>query len=99
MYKPVGETSDELDSQGLIKDISASGIGVEVNSLNAYKFDHQPGEKFEVTIQFSTENVINVIASVKSVKKSKSPGTLFLGLEYVNLSREAGKQINFFLMP
>ena len=96
-YKPMG-SSPELKLSGMIRDISPKGLGMEVAASNAINFPHNPGDKFEVNIQFPSGKTICVVAQIKSVKKSKTPGSLFLGLEFTDIDRDANKQITFFMM-
>ncbi len=98
LYSPVTHSS-ELNLYGVIKDISATGLGVEVAASNALKFSHNPGNKFKISFQLPSGNTISVVAIIRSVKDSKTPGRLFLGLEFTEISTDANKHLKFFMMP
>jgi CRP/FNR family cyclic AMP-dependent transcriptional regulator len=90
--------SSHVDLNGVIKDISPMGLGVEVIERNAMNVSHKPGNQLKISFQLPSGSSVNEVAIIKSVKKSKVPGYLFLGLEFSNISRDALKQIGFFMM-
>jgi len=90
--------SSKINLHGLIKDISPMGVGIEVNARNAMNVSHQTGDQMKISFQLASGGTINVVAIIKSVKKSKVPGYLFLGLEFKDISKDALKQIGFFMM-
>jgi CRP-like cAMP-binding protein len=90
--------SSKVNLHGVIKDISPVGAGIKVNARNAMNVSHKPGNQLKISFQLPSENTINVVAIIKSVKKSKVPGYLFLRLEFKDISKDALKQIGFFMM-
>jgi len=97
IYRSVGSSS-ELKLSGMFKDISLKGLGTEVPASNALHFTHNAGDDFEINIQLPSGKTIDVVAQIRSVKKSKRAGYLLLGLEFKDISRDANKQIGFFMM-
>jgi len=90
--------SKTSDLRGVVKDISPMGMGVEVNARNTMKVSHKAGSQLKMSFQLPSGISIDVDAIIKSVKKSSVPGYLFMGLEYKDISRDALKQIGFFMM-
>jgi len=97
LYSPVTHSS-KLNLHGVIKDISPLGLGVEVSAGNTINFSHDPGNHLKISFQLPSGSTINVVAIIRSVKKSKVPGYLFLGLEFKDISKDALRQIDFFMM-
>lgn len=90
--------SSKVNLHGLIKDISPMGVGIEVNARNAMNVSHKTGNQLKISFQLASGSTINVVAIIKSVEKSRVPGYLFLGLEFKDISKDALKQIGFFMM-
>ena len=90
--------SSHADLHGVIKDISPMGLGVEVIERNTMNFTHNPGNQLKISFQLPSGSTINEVAIIRSVKKSKVPGYLFLGLEFKDISKNAVRQIGFFMM-
>ena len=97
LYSPVTHSS-KLSLHGVIEDISPLGLGVEVSAGNTINFSHDPGNHLKISFQLPSGSTINVVAIIRSVKKSKVPGYLFLGLEFKDISKDALRQIGFFMM-
>jgi len=96
-YGPVSHSS-ELHLHGVIKDISPLGLGVEVIAQNTLNVDHKPGNHLKILFQLLSGSTINAVAEIKSITKSKVSGYLFLGLKFINISKDASKKIGFFMM-
>lgn len=90
--------SSQVKLRGVIKDISPMGVGMEVNARNAMNVSHEPGNQLKISFRLPSGSAINEAVIIKSVKKSTVPGYLFLGLEFKDISRDALKQIGFFMM-
>jgi len=90
--------SKKVPLHGVIKDISPMGVGMEINARNTMNVSHEPGNQLKISFRLPSGSSINEVAIIKSVKKSKVPGYLFLGLEFKDISKDALKQIGFFMM-
>jgi CRP-like cAMP-binding protein len=90
--------SSKVTLRGVIKDISPMGVGIEVNARNVMNVSHKPENQLKISFRLSSRSSINEVAIIKSVKKSTVPGYLFLGLEFKDISKDALKQIGFFMM-
>lgn len=97
-YRPVDSLS-ALDLNGVIKDISPIGLGVEVPLSRRFKFAYIPGSELEVSFQLPSGETVKERALIRWGKESKIPNHLLLGLEFSNLSSYSAKQIRFFVMP
>ena len=90
--------SSQLHLRGVIKDISPLGLGVEVITQNTLHVNHNPGSHFKILFQLPSGSSIHETAEVKSMRKGEVPGHLFLGLEFIHISKAASKEIGFFMM-
>ncbi len=97
IYRSVTHSS-EVTLHGVIKDISPMGVGIEVNARNAMNVSHNPGNQLKISFRLPSGSSINEVVIIRSVKKSKVPSYLFLGLEFKDISKDALKQIGFFMM-
>ena len=98
IYRPL-DSSPKIRLEGQIKDISLSGMGLEVRVKNAQRFSHKSGVKLYIETILPNGKKIDFTAEIISVFKDRTPGKLFLGLTFDELSDEARKSLGFFLMP
>lgn len=98
VYRPVDSPS-KARLEGLIKDISLSGMGLDVRTKNALKFSHKPGTKFHLETVLPNGKEIDFTAKIVSVIDDRTPGKLFLGMTFDELADGARKSLGFFLMP
>jgi len=97
-YRPVG-SSTEVRLPGRIKDISLSGIGMEIMAQNLTNFTHGDGDSFVVITVLPNGKSLEVEAKIMKNTKSETPGRLLLGMAVTELSAGAKKSLGFFLMP
>ena len=97
-YRPV-DSSPKVPLEGLIKNISLSGMGLDVRVKNAQKFSHKPGVTLHIETVLPNGKDLNFTAKIISVFEDRTPGKLFLGMTFVELTDEARKRLGFFLMP
>jgi CRP/FNR family cyclic AMP-dependent transcriptional regulator len=96
-YGPLGG-SRSFRLNGMIRDVSLNGVGVEVPYDNTKELRHEPGGELALNIQFTSGKTISLESRIKSVRRSITLGYLFLGLEFKNLSKEAIRQISMFML-
>jgi hypothetical protein len=84
---------------GRIKDLSMSGMGLEVPSGNETARGHEVGESFHIDAVLPNGQELNVTAEIVSVKKLQ--GKVRLGMQFKELPDYYGakKTLGFFLMP
>ena len=99
-YRPAhsGKAFQALLS-GRIKDLSMSGMCLEVPSGNETARGHEVGESFHIDAVLPNGQELNVTAEIVSVKKQ--PGKVRLGMQFKELPDYYGakKTLGFFLMP
>ena len=98
IYRPV-DASPKVRLEGQIKNISLSGMGLDVRIKNTQKFSHKPGVKLRIETILPSGKNIDFTAKIISVFEDRTPGKLFLGMNFVELTDEARKRLGFFLMP
>ena len=97
-YWPVDKTS-KVRLEGRIKDISMSGMGLEVRAKNTKKFSHRSGHRLHIETVLPNGTKIDFTAKIVSEIENRIPGKLFFGMTFDELSDAARKGLGFFLMP
>ena len=97
-YRPVG-LSSKVRLDGRIKDISNSGIGMEIMVENTTSYSHMQGDSFVVNAVLPNNQSLELQVKVKTVTKSASSKRLLLGTSITEISAGAKKSLGFFLMP
>jgi c-di-GMP-binding flagellar brake protein YcgR len=98
MYKPLFD-SKKLSLWGRVKDISRSGMRLEVPTANTLKCSHEPDNDFAASAFLPTGKRLDVSAKIVKCDKSSAKGTAELGVKFVNLNEHANQVLGFFLMP
>jgi len=85
--------------KGRIKDISMSGLSIEVFPKNEAATPHKEGDSFHIDTVLPNGQDLNVTAEIVSVKKKR--GKIRLGMKFRELPDYYGtrKTLGFFLMP
>ena len=99
-YKPaLSGKAFQARLAGRIKDLSMSGMCLEVPSGNETATGHEVGESFHIDAVLPNGQELNVTAEIVSVKKQ--PGKVRLGMQFKELPDYYGakKTLGFFLMP
>lgn len=98
VYRPVG-SSAKLRLLGRIKDISISGVGLDVSAENRLNFSHKPGDEFVISTVLPNRKQLDATAKIVSARKAQAPGRLSIGMSFTDMTGEARKTLGFFLMP
>jgi hypothetical protein len=85
--------------KGRVRNVSLSGIGLDVGAGNSLNFPHELGKVFRVRMTLPNRKEVEVDAKIVTVRKSGIEGRLDVGLAIVNITEEARKILGFFLMP
>jgi CRP/FNR family cyclic AMP-dependent transcriptional regulator len=96
IYRPVG-SSPKLALHGKVKDISMGGLALEVRPKNALNFSHEKGDKFHINTVLPNGKEITVTSEVLSTKNNPTLGTLFMGMEFSDVSEGDGRTLGFFM--
>ena len=85
--------------EGIVKDISVGGAGLEVMPMNSPVFPHRVGEEFILEITLPNRKKVDVSCKLISIREGKSTDSLFLGVSFLEISEHSSKNLRFFLMP
>jgi CRP/FNR family cyclic AMP-dependent transcriptional regulator len=97
-YRPVG-LSPKASLPGRIKDISLSGVGMEIVGQNTASFSHIDGDSFVLNTILPNGKDLELKGKIVSLKQGETPGKLQMGMSVTELSENAKKLLGFFLMP
>jgi hypothetical protein len=95
--RPVTDPAPQADIGGEIKDISLSGVGVEVRPMSFASFPPHHGDKFHLETRLPNKKPISFTAKVVWMKQG-TPGAHFLGMSFTDLPEVARKELGFFMM-
>lgn len=98
MYRPVN-TTKTVKLWGRIKDISKSGMRLEIKKTNSFKYSHEPGDEFISSTFLPTGKRFDVRLKIVNHKEPPSVDKLSLGVIFLSPSEAAEKALGFFLMP
>jgi CRP-like cAMP-binding protein len=87
----------DITLKGTIKNLSMSGLGLEVARRNESVMSHEIGEVFQVETVLPNTKELKLICSL--VRLSKGRGHITLGMTYRELSNDARRVLGFFLLP
>ncbi len=97
VYCPPGSSRmDKLTGQ--IKNISLHGVGMSVSAKNTVNFPHRRGDEFEISTTLPNGQGLDVLGKVRWVTKDDILGQLHLGVEFIELTKQASRRLGFFLM-
>lgn len=97
-YRPF-DASPNVSLAGQIKDISFTGVGLEVSKINEMDYPHDKGSVFLVSTVLPNGKEIEFVSEVVYTSKDSNTGKIFMGMEITDLGHEARKTLGFFLMP
>ncbi len=96
--RPVGSSS-RLCLNGIVKNISLSGVNVEIREKTAAKFSYDPGDEFHIDLALPGGKDVHLTAKVMSSRKVRLAGMLSLGMVFTDMREGTQKDLGFFLMP
>ena len=97
-YRPVG-LSPKVRLLGRIRDMSLSGLGMEIAAKNTTSFSHMDGDSFVVDTVLPNGKSLELEAKIATLTIGETPGKLFMGMFVTELSAGVKKSLGFFLMP
>lgn len=95
--RPIGSLSETPPIKGQIKDISNSGVGVEVRATRAVNNAIEQGEEFHINTALPNGKELNAIVRIVTKKKSQTFGKISLGMEFTEMSYDSRSALGFFL--
>ncbi len=84
---------------GVIKDISLGGAGLEVRPENVSKFPFKKGDELIVNTLLPYDKALDFKAKIVSIKKGRTLGSFFFGMSFTDLADISLKNLGFFLLP
>lgn len=97
-YRPV-DSSPRLRLNGIVKNISLTGINVEVKGKTMANFPHDPGDAFCIDLTLPNGKDIHVTSRLLSFRKPRFAGMLSMGMVFADMKEGTKKELGFFLMP
>ena len=97
-YRPV-DSSSRLRLNGIIKNISLTGVNMEVRAKTVVNFSHDPGDGFHIDLTLPNGKEVYLTARILSSRKPRFAGMLSLGMVFTDMREGATKELGFFLMP
>jgi CRP-like cAMP-binding protein len=93
------EKNSILTMPGRIKDISKTGLRLEVSEANSYRCSHQPGDEFFLKAILPNGKKLEVRTKIVRLHEPPAKGMLALGMRFQKMDIETNKVLGFFLMP
>jgi hypothetical protein len=84
---------------GIVKNISLSGVNVEIREKTAAKFSYDPGDEFHIDLTLPGGKDVHFMTKVLSSRKPRVAGMLSLGMVFTDMREGTQKDLGFFLMP
>lgn len=97
-YRPCN-SSTNISLSGKVKDLSLNGLGLVADMNSSVNISYKPGRKFHFEMTLPNGKELVFIAQIVSVNKEKYPGSLFLGMAFVEMTAAVKKKLGFYLMP
>lgn len=97
-YRPV-DAPAKLHLIGSIRDISMTGINMEIRTKNTTNYSHDPGDEFNIKMTLPTGKDVHVEARIVGIRKPQTPGTISLGMVFTYKRESTRNDLGFFLMP
>ncbi len=97
-YRPV-DSPARINLNGSIKNISLTGINMEVRVNVAANFSHVVGDEFNIDFTLPNGKDAYITARIQALRKPQVPGTIVLGMAITDMREGSKKVLGFFLMP
>jgi CRP-like cAMP-binding protein len=98
MYRPVRETS-HINLWGHIKDLSKSGMRLDILESNTYRRSHKPGDEFMANAILPSGQRLDVPTMIARIHEPPAKGVLSMGMTFTKIDQNLNKTLGFFLMP
>lgn len=96
-YRPVA-LSPKVRLIGRIKDMSLSGVGMEIAVRNVSNYSHMESDLFVLTTVLPNGKDLELKAKIVSLTQGETPEKLLIGMAFLELTENAKKELGFFLM-
>jgi CRP-like cAMP-binding protein len=97
-YAPAKQAKDSYGNlKGFIKNISMTGLRMEVPSKNSALASHDVGNYFRIHMVLPNQQPLTVTAKIVYLNKEK--GKILLGMSFFDLPEHSRKTLWFFMLP
>lgn len=97
-YGPAKEAKDSYGNlKGFIKNISMTGLQMEISSKNFAFASHEVGDYFRIHTVLPNQQPLTVTAKIVYLNKQK--GEILLGMSFLDLPEHSRKTLWFFMLP
>jgi len=96
-YRPI-DAPDNVRLSGQVKNISAGGLGLVVTARNTTTYSHEVGDVFEIDMILPNGRAFEAQATIINASKERTPGSVYLGMAFTEMTGEARKVIGFYLL-
>jgi CRP-like cAMP-binding protein len=97
-YAPANPAKDSRENlRGFIKNISMTGLRMEIASKNSALTSYNVGDYFRVQTVLPNQQPLTVTGKIVSVNKEK--GKICLGMSFLDLPEHFRKTLWFFMLP
>jgi hypothetical protein len=97
IYRP-RNAPNRIQLQGKMIDISVGGASMLIGSQNALNFKHSVGDEILMLTSLPSGRELELVGRISTLNKNKIPGSIQVGLEFIDLDGEAAKALGFFMM-
>jgi c-di-GMP-binding flagellar brake protein YcgR len=97
MYRPV-QDKERVNLWGQMKDLSRTGMCLEVPETNSFQCSHEPGDEFFASAFLPTGKRLDVQVKIARAYDPPKKGLLSFGMLFLNLNESIRKTLGFFLM-
>jgi len=97
MYRTIDAATKAI-LWGMMKDLSRTGMCLEVPQTNNYKCSHEPGDLFAASSFLPNGKRLDVKMKIVRIHESIDKRVITLGLLFVDLNEHINKKLGFFLM-
>jgi CRP-like cAMP-binding protein len=97
LYRPFDAT-EKVRLWGRIKNISKTGIRLDVTRMNALDYSHDIGRQFKAYAFLSNDRQIEILVEVANSRLLEDNRTLALGMKFVGTDAAAERAIGFLFL-
>ena len=97
LYRPV-QSDEKVRLWGRVKDISNSGMRLEVMRLNSLDYSHASGDEFKAIAFLPNKKQLEVKVKICYVKPLEDKKNLAIGMQFLELAQDPKVALGFLLL-
>ena len=98
MYRPIKDTG-RINLWGHIKDLSKTGMRIEIPESNTFRCSHKPGDEFLSNAILPSGKRLDATITIARIHDQPAKGVMSLGMVFPHADPNLNKILGFFLMP